>query len=198
MKTCKQCGLNSANTDTKMLRYWITRSTGSVGEHWEPRLRQITTPVCPKCDSYALGGEHWTSMALYSPVIGAFLTLHDWDWWSCDPSECDIRQWSDFGCLTFTEAALRSTVEYLRESQPDALIAKRILMFETPLKDLVGIPDGEDYAGREWAKLLHGLRVRLNNEYTLPELNAAIRLLASTLVNFTPSATQSMTTFEAN
>lgn len=179
-RNCKQCGLDLAVADTPMLRHWIARSTGAIGDRWEPRLRQHTTLVCPKCDAYALGTEHSTGMAIYAPTPAAFLTVNDWDWWNRDPTECDIRPWPDFACLTFSKTALRSTVDFLREIPPDDSFAMHLLVFEKPLLGPVGIPEGED-ASREWAKQLRILRKRMEHEFSALELNAAVRLLVGTL-----------------
>ncbi len=177
---CKQCGMTMATANTRMLKYWVARSTGAVSDQWETRLRKPTSNVCMKCDAYALGAEFKTGMAVCATVPSAFLTVNDWDWWNSDPADCDPARWPRFGRLHFSASAMSSTVEYLRETFPEELRAQRMLVFEKALSGVVGI-SGEKSAGREWAKLMDQLQAETNHVFTKPELNAAVRLLAGTL-----------------
>lgn len=180
MNRCPKCETAMAVTDTNMLRYWIAR-TRCPATHWKDRLGNPSTPICPKCDAYTLGGEFVNGLAFYSQSVAAYLTVNDWDWWNRDSQECDIRRWPDFGCLTFSEAALRSTVEYLRDVDPKALNDTAPLRFEPQLIGATGIPEN-DNSEAEWANQLRILRERMGGEFSERELNVAVKALVRLLV----------------
>lgn len=179
---CQTCSLHLAVTDTRMLQHWIARTTGAVSDRWQSRIGKPHTHVCPRCDSYSLGAEHLTGLAFYSPMVCAVLTVHDCDWWSADSIECNTEHWPKSGHLTFSEAALRSTVEFLRVAHPEILeaIANSLLL---DAKSLIaaGIPRGKR-AEAEWAELHSGLHPRTQSEFGATELDAAVKLMAGMLV----------------
>jgi len=181
MNLCKKCRAEMAMTDAPMLRYWIAK-TGANRTHWKGRLGGDPAFVCPKCDAYALGGEFENGLAFYSDSVAAYLTVNDWDWWNRDPRECDIREWPDFGCLSFSEAALCSTVEYLREADANALNDATVLPFEPELVGVTGIPEDQD-ARNEWDNQLRILHERMRGEFSARELDAAVRKLVRILVD---------------
>jgi hypothetical protein len=166
--------------DTSMLKCWITMTSAGC-EKWVDRLGDRATLVCPACDSYALGVETNTGLPFYSEAIAAFLTVSDWDWWNRDPRECDIRQWPDFGCLTFSKESLRSTVGYLRENVSDILDPASFLPFVPNLLGPTGIPEDED-SESEWENQLNILHSRMRGEFSKRELDVAVRDLIQILV----------------
>ncbi|MHB8743855.1 MAG: hypothetical protein ACYC9L_12095 [Sulfuricaulis sp.] len=162
-----------AVTDTRMLRHWIAKSGVNAGP-WKDRFNDATSWVCPKCDAYALGGEFTHGLAFYSGMPAAFLTVNDWDWWNQDPRECDIREWPDFGCLTFSESALRSTVEFLCGADRKTLDDTGLFPFEPELIPPTGIPE-DDNAEIQWHNQLSVLHARMRGELSTRELDAAVR-----------------------
>ena len=171
MNVCARCGDTLANVVPKMARHWIGLMTGNP-----KRLGARPVEVCPACDSYAIGAEMTIGLPFYSDAIAAFATFHDWDWSNRDPADCDIRDWPDFGCLTFSEHALRGTVHYLREADPDSLAADTPLPFEPKLVGSTGIPEDSN-AEAEWANQLDILQARMRGEYSERELDLAVRTL---------------------
>ena len=131
--------------------------------------------VCPSCDAYALGADLESPLPFYSEAIAAFVTVNDWDWWNRDPQNCDIREWPDFGCLTFSESALRSAIEFAREAAPELLSQDTPLAFDPSLLGPTGIPEDSN-AAAEWAHQLRNLH-STRDEYSSHELDAAIRRL---------------------
>lgn len=173
MTFCQECSRGMAIADTEMLRGWIS-TTCATPERWSDRLDGPTTLVCPACDSYSLGVEHMLGVPFYSEEVAAFLTVHDRDWWN--PSEVDIRSWPDFGCMTFSEAAIHSAVEYLREFSADTLSQDVPLAFEPALIGPTGIPeDGQPEL--EWGSQLDILQSRMSGKYSHRELDSAVRVL---------------------
>lgn len=134
--------------------------------------------VCPVCDSDAIGVERTIALPFYSDSIAAFATVNDWDWWNRDPAECDTRGWPDFGCLTVSEHALRGTIEYLRETDPDSLVSGAQLPLDPSLVGPTGIPQ-DDRTEVEWGNQLTILHARMGREYSPRELDVAIRTLIS-------------------
>lgn len=181
MPSCSRCDMEMAVADTRMVRYWIALIVANPWP-WKGRLRNRTAWVCPKCDAYALGAELLNGPAFYSQSTGAYLTVNDRDWWNRDPKECDIRAWPDFGCLTFSEVALRSTVGYLRECDPKILANTVPRIFEPDLIGPTGIPEGEN-SEREWANQLRILHERMRGEFSEGEIDAAVRMLVRVLVD---------------
>src|SRR4029079_7478445 len=120
MNLCPKCGMLLAVADVRMLTRSISQ-TGTDAGAWKGRLGNDSAFVCPKCDAYTLGAEFILGVPFHTLAVGAWLTVNDWDWWNRDPGECDIRKWPAFGCLSFSEDALRTTVEFLREVDPNAL-----------------------------------------------------------------------------
>lgn len=173
MSVCGECSRPLAVADTEMFKGWIS-TTGATSDRWNERLGGPTALVCPACDSYALGAELMFGMPFYSTEVAAFLTVHDQDWWN--PSEIDIRAWPDFGCMTFSEAAIDSTVAYLREFCADRMSEAMSLAFEPALAGPAGIPE-EGQPEQEWAKQLGGLHDRMVGAYSLRELDLAVRVL---------------------
>lgn len=180
MNVCARCDGTLGNVAPDMARHWIGLMTGNP-----KRLGARPVTVCPACDSYAIGAEMTIALPFYTDSIAAFATVHDWDWWNRDPADCDIRDWPDFGCLTFSEHALRGTIEYLREIEPDALVADAQLPFDPHLVGPTGIPD-DGQSEAEWAKQLEILWSRMRGEYSTRELDLAIRLLIKVLQDMYP------------
>lgn len=176
MSFCQECSRAMVVVDTEMLRSWIT-ATGVVAERWDGRLEGATTRACPACDSYALGVELVLGAPFYSGEVAAFLTVHDRDWWN--PAEVDIRSWPDFGCVTFSEAAMDSAVAYLREFTPELLTQDDSLAFEPGLAGSAGIPD--EQPEQEWINQLGILHSRLEGKYSQRELDLAVRALLRAL-----------------
>ena len=176
MKTCDRCGDMLANVVPQMARHWIGLMTGNP-----KRLGARPVAVCPACDSYAIGAEMTIGLPFYSDAIAAFATVQDWDWSNRDPAECDIRDWPDFGCLTFSEHALRGAIWYLREAEPGSVASDAPLPFDRKLVGPTGIPEDERVEA-EWAKQLGILRVRMRGEYSERELDVAVRELIQTLL----------------
>ena len=175
MRMCGTCGMKMAVADTSMLKHWIEMA-GANHESWRARVGDRTAFVCPACDSYALGAEISTGMPFYSEAVGAFLTVTDWDWWNRDPQECDIRPWPDFGCLTFSEDALRSTVVYLHDKATERLDSAPLLASVTGLLGPTGIPEGGNPEA-EWERQLKSLHARMGGELSKRELDVAVRYL---------------------
>jgi hypothetical protein len=173
--------MEMAVTDTHMLRHWIAK-TGTNAGPWKDRLGDAAACVCPKCDAYALGAEFTQGLPFHSQLAAAFLTVNDWDWWNQDPRECDIREWPDFGCLTFSESALRSTVEFLRGADRETLDDKAPFPFEPELIPPTGIPE-DDNAENEWHNQLSILHARMRGEFPTRELDAAVRTLVRVLAS---------------
>ena len=171
MKDCNRCGAMLANVAPQMARHWIRLTTGNSS-----RLGARPVTICPACDCYAIGAEMTIGLPFYSDAIAAFATVQDWDWSNRDPADCDIRDWPDFGCLTFSENALRGTVHYLREADPDSLAADTPLPFEPKLVGSTGIPEDSN-AEAEWANQLDILHARMGGQYSPRELDVAVRTL---------------------
>jgi hypothetical protein len=165
--------------DASMLNHWISMTAANC-EHWTDRLNDITVFVCPACDSYALGVETSTGLPFYSKEIAAFVTVNDWDWWNRNPLDCDIRQWPDFACLTFSEESLRSAVAYSRDTASDILDPATSLHFIPSLLGPTGIPVGENPES-EWERQLNILYSRMHGEFSKRELDVAIRELIQIL-----------------
>lgn len=177
MRKCPHCDNVQALASTAMVRYWV-KNTSTFLFRWKGRLRGKRTQVCPICDCYDLGLEHQNGVPFYHATIAAWLTLHDWDWWNRNPEECEIRTWPEFGCMTFSAAALRSTVLYLREEAQDLLATAAPLTFEPKFLSPLGIPKKDlAWAEREWSKQLRILHARMRSEYSERELDVAIRML---------------------
>lgn len=175
MKDCDRCGARLANVAPKMARYWIGLTTGNPNHlGFQPET------VCPVCDSYLIGADITIGLPFYSDAIAAFATVQDWDWSNRDPVDCDIRDWPDFGCLTFSEHALRGTVEFLREAEPGSLEPDTPLPFDQRLVGPTGIPE-DARAEAEWATQREILQARMRGEYSSRELDVAIRTLISVL-----------------
>lgn len=179
MSLCPSCGMKMGMADTSMLKRWIAM-TAANSVNWKNRLDDKTTFVCPPCDSYALGVELTTGLPFYSETIAAFLTVGDWDWWNRDPRECDIRQWPDFGCLTFSEQSLRGAVDYLRRTASDRIASSSKLRFAPGLIGPTGIPEDEDPKS-EWENQLNILHSRMRGEFSKRELDLAVRKLIKIL-----------------
>ena len=177
MNVCARCGDTLANVVPKMARHWIGLMTGNP-----KRLGARPVEVCPACDSYAIGAEMTIGLPFYSDAIAAFATVQDWDWSNRDPADCDIRDWPDFGCLTFSEHALRGTVHYLREAEPDSLASDTPLPFDPELVGPTGIPE-DGNAAAEWANQLGILQARMRGEYSERELDIAVRTLISVIAS---------------
>lgn len=174
MDTCQRCGISMGLADASMLSHWIA-TTGACDDSWADRVDGHAVPVCPSCDSYALGVEMSMGLPFHSQEIAAFLTVNDWDFWNLDPQDCDIQQWPDFGCLTFSEASLRSAIAYRRETQPAAPSDAAPLPPVTPdLLGPTGIP-GDENAHAEWGNQLNILHARMGGEFSLRELDNAVR-----------------------
>ena len=171
MKDCNRCGAMLANVAPQMARHWIRLTTGNSS-----RLGARPVTICPACDCYAIGAEMTIGLPFYSDAIAAFATVQDWDWSNRDPADCDIRDWPDFGCLTFSEHALRGTVHYLRETDPDSLASDTPFQFDPELVGPTGIPEDE-HAEAEWANQLGILQARMRGEYSERELDVAVRTL---------------------
>ena len=180
MNVCARCDGTLGNVAPDMARHWIGLMTGNP-----KRLGARPVTVCPACDSYAIGAEMTIALPFYTDSIAAFATVHDWDWWNRDPADCDIRDWPDFGCLTFSEHALRGTIEYLREIEPGALVADAQLPFDPKLVGPAGIPE-DDQSEAEWANQLDILHSRMGGQYSLRELDVAIRRLIKVLQYASP------------
>lgn len=172
MSFCGECGLGMASADTGMLRHWIS-TTGAVAGRWKGRLEAEATAVCPACDSYALGIEHMLGLPFHSQEVAAFLTVHDCDWWN--RSEIDIRAWPDFGCMTFSEAAIDSAIAYVREPTRGPLQLEPPA-FEPALLGPSGIPE-DQHAELEWHTQLDVLHARMGGKYSRRELDLAVRAL---------------------
>jgi hypothetical protein len=164
-----------ANVAPQMARHWIGLTTGNP-----MRLGALPETVCPACDSYAIGAEMTIGLPFYSDAIAAFATVHDWDWSNRDPAECDIRDWPDFGCLTFSEHALRGAVDYLREADAGSLASATPLPFDPNLVGPTGIPEDE-HAEAEWTNQLGILQARMQGDYSARELELAVRTLISAI-----------------
>lgn len=175
MGTCGECGVELGVADPAMLKAWIARTAANFGQSKHETSGKAVF-VCPACDSYALGVESTTGLPFYSKSIAAFVTVNDWDWWNRAPRDCDIRQWPDFGCLTFSEESLRSTATYLRESPPTALDPGLELPFARDLLGPTGIPEDPDPEG-EWKHQLNILHARMAGEFSTRELDACLRIL---------------------
>lgn len=175
MDICQECDLGLGVADTGMLKRWIETTASNPGM-WTGRLGGRTTLVCPRCDCYALGVEMALGLPFYSSTVAAFLTVNDWDWWNADPSDCDIRQWPDFGCLTFSEESLRSMVNELRATAPDLLAASSEMPFAADLIASTGIPEDEDPEA-EWENQLNILQPRMQGEFSKREIDVAVRHL---------------------
>ena len=176
MKDCNRCGTTLANVAPQMARHWIGLTTGNSS-----RLGARPVTICPACDCYAIGAEMTIGLPFYSNAIAAFATAQDWDWSNRDPADCDIRYWPDFGCLTFSEHALRGAVHYLRETEPDSLASDTPLPLDPKLVGPTGIPEGE-HAEARWANQLGILRARMRGEYSAHELDVAVRTLISAIM----------------
>ena len=177
MNDCNRCGAELVRVVPHMARHWVGLTTGNP-EH----LGSRPVAVCPMCDSYPIGADRTIALPFYSDTIDAFATVQDWDWSNRDPADCDIRDWPDFGCLTFSEHALRGTVDYLREAEPDSLASDTPFPFEPKLVGPTGIPEDE-HAEAEWANQLGILRARMRGEYSERELDAAVRTLISVIAS---------------
>ena len=178
MNRCNHCSLELARADTGMLRYWLAE-TGSRRDAWAGRLADGVTLVCPRCDSYALGAELQLGLPFHSQAIGAFATVHDWDWANREPGECDIGDWPDFACLTLSEAALRSTLAYIGSGQAGANKAEPTMPPSESLMGPTGIPEGPD-ATLEWTRQLRALQQRMQ-DVPARDLDESMRLLARIL-----------------
>ena len=177
MKDCNRCGATLANVAPQMARHWIGLTTGNSS-----RLGSRPVTICPACDCYAIGAEMTIGLPFYSDAIAAFATVQDWNWSNRDPADCDIRDWPDFGCLTFSEHALRGTVHYLREAEPDSLASDTPLPFDPELVGPTGIPE-DGNAAAEWANQLGILQARMRGEYSERELDIAVRTLISVIAS---------------
>ena len=171
MNRCHQCHGPLGLADLEMVRHWFSLTTGSAPSSGK---RQVT--VCPVCDAYALGAELGNPLPFYSDAIAAFVTVNDSDWWNCDPQHCDIREWPDFGCLTFSESALHSAIEFARNAEPELVAQDTPLPFDPMLLGVTGIPEDED-PECVWRSELNTLHSRLRGAYSLSEIDAAIRKL---------------------
>ena len=120
-------------------------------------------------------------MPFYSHGIAAFVTVNDWDWWNHDPADCDIREWPDFGCLTFSMESLASTVAYLRETESPLLDSKEPMPLAPELLGPTGIPE-DGTSADEWKRQLSILHSRMEGRFTEPELDVAVRRLVSILI----------------
>lgn len=176
---CDRCGLLQGIADAAMVRRMLERLS-ICSPTWDARLRSAIATVCPACDAYALGVETSEPVPFYSADVAAFLTTQDFDWWNEDPAECDIRQRPDFGCLTFSEVALRSTVADLQQV---GLGQASILGPGPPPPDFVataGIPMEMVQLG-EWSNQLRVLQGRMGAEFSACGLDHAVRRLIAVL-----------------
>lgn len=176
---CDRCGLQQVIADVAMVR-WMLGRLSLRSPPWDARLRSAIAMVCPACDAYALGVETSDPVPFYSEDVAAFLTTQDFDWWNQDPAQCDIRRWPDFGCLTFSEIALRSTVANLRQVRLDQA---SMLGLDPPPSSFVaaaGIPMDMMERG-EWSNQLRVLHSRMGAEFPERELDHAVRRLIALL-----------------
>jgi hypothetical protein len=194
MRTCLNCGQRMGVADTSMLQHWIAKAAASL-RNWTDRLGDRIAFVCPACDSYALGVETDTGLPFYSEATAAFLTVNDWDWWNRDSRECDIRQWPDFGCLTFSEASIRNAVVYLRNMTPDIFDAPCLQLLAPSLLGPAGIPE-DGNPELEWENQLNILHSRMRHEFSTRELDVAIRYFIQILAEQPPSSTKRQVTKE--
>lgn len=175
MSRCQQCGGQLGLADPQMVRRWISLTTGNsqlIGE-------RLTT-ACPACDAYTLGAELENPLPFYSDAIAAFVTVNDWDWWNRDAADCDIRGWPDFGCLTFSEGAIRSAVKFVREAETSLIASETPLPLQPSLIGPTGMPEDENPTA-EWENQLNILHSRMRGEYSSRELDVAIRRLIAVL-----------------
>ena len=175
MNRCHQCHGPLGLADLEMVRHWFSLTTGSAPSSGK---RQVT--VCPVCDAYALGAELGNPLPFYSDAIAAFVTVNDWDWWNCDPQNCDIREWPDFGCLTFSESAVHSAVNFVRKTGASLISMASTHPLDAKLVGPTGIPEDTNIA-TEWAQQLRSLHARMRGEYSSHELDAAIRRLIAVI-----------------
>lgn len=147
--------------------------TGVPKARWTARLQGDVVRVCPTCDAYALGIEHETSVPFYSFELEAFATVHDWDWWNAPPDACDTRSWPDFGCVTFSEGALRGAVELAGP------LAERVLPGESARRVLghaAGFPEDTSHEAI-WREQLQRLEQRVGTRFERASLEQAVRAL---------------------
>lgn len=176
---CDKCGRQLGWADAAMTQRMVERLVISPSK-WSARLRAAVVMVCPTCDAYALGIETTDPVPFYSHDVAAFLTMHDWDWWNDDPAGCDIREWPDFGCLTFSEAALRSSVRHFQNAVSDQVGIPASATPKADLMAIVGIPL-DSAAHDEWGSQLRTLHCRMGNQFSLEDLERAIRGLIAVL-----------------
>ncbi len=175
---CEKCELGLGIADTGMVKHWIKR-TAANPSGWSGRLKETVTPVCPRCDAYALGTETNRPAPFYSDQVAAFLTSQDMDWWNDDPLQYDIRDWPDFGCLTFSETALRSAVDYFMTAKGGQREGSRLPPAPEDFVATSGIPLESRTA--EWSNQLQILHERMGREFTEFQLDSAVRSLIGML-----------------
>lgn len=174
-RPCESCGMAKAFVLADMMRFWI-KETGVVASRWKGRLGSTVVPVCPRCDAYALGLEHDLGVPFYLDIFGAIATVHDWDWWNEDPRACDTRGWPDFGCVTFSDAALDASARHVARGMPSASCVA--IDDRAALADIAGFPE-DARLDELWPAQLAGLQDRTNGRHSAADADRAVWLLLS-------------------
>lgn len=175
---CQACDLPLAIADTRMVRRGIEiTAPNPVG--WKDRLDEPITPVCPRCDAYALGIETSLPVPFYSAALCAFATSQDFDLWNDDPAQWNTHPWPHFGRLAFSASALRSAVDYFAKWGSDlGEPARAQLSYEELLIASGTSPDEESV---DWATQLRDLCERAHGAFTEFDLDNAVRGLVGML-----------------
>lgn len=174
---CPECGMRLAVANAAVVRRWVALLSANPSL-WRGRLTHTTCLVCPACDAYALGINAEVGAPFYSDVVPAFLTVHDWDWWNADPAECDSRTWPDFGCVTFSESAVRAAVDHVQSHGRGARTPSA--EDRTRLAAAAGFP-ARERTESTWRSALKKLQTRTGSQYVDADLEAAVALLLDVL-----------------
>jgi hypothetical protein len=176
MSRCQKCGGQLVLADPDMVRHWLSLTTGR-----NLAVTPLRSAMCPACDAYVLGAELEHPLPYYSAAIAAFVTVNDWDCFNRDTADCDIREWPEFGCLSFSESALHSAVKFVREARVSPNLSTPPPPLHAQLVGPTGIPD-DTRTATEWEHQLGNLHSRMRGEYSSDELDTAIRRLIGIIV----------------
>lgn len=176
--TCDDCGRTGAIADGELVLQAAARS-GVDASRSKARFRAGIVVVCPRCDAYALGIESTQLVPFYSNALCAFATVDDLDWWNVEPAGIDIREWPDFGCVTFSARAIDSAVDLAR-SRAGGRARQVPFDVKSRLAAAAGFP-ADDSIESCWSEQLFVLQRQLDGRHLADELEAATVTLLNVL-----------------